>query len=154
MINPLLASPVAPHATQGEAFALVAILIVAVIALAVVIVIASRLVGPNRSGPIKDSTYESGVDPVGDTRRRFNVGFYMVAMLFLLFDVEIVFFYPWAILFPRLTAPRGDAQRAWADAMIDAGYTAPFLLSVMFVFVGILLVGYVYAWRKGVFRWS
>src|SRR6476469_8821671 len=65
---------------------------------------ASLLIGPARTGPGKESTYESGMVPFGDTRKRFNVRFYVVAMIFLVFDVEIVFFYPWATVFPRAIA--------------------------------------------------
>lgn len=137
----------------GPGYAIVAVLIVLLIATAGAIFLLSHLIGPSRKGPIKDSTYESGVDPFGDTRRRFNVRFYIVAMLFLLFDVEIVFFYPWATLFPRVTAP-GETHAAYAAAMRDAGFGPAFLLVEMFVFVAILLVGYVYAWRKGAFKWT
>ena len=79
----------------------------------------------------------SGVVPVGDTHRRFNARFYIVAMIFLVFDVEIVFFYPWATLFPSAVGPvRG------------------LLLGEMVIFVVILLVAYLYALGKGVFRWD
>jgi NADH-quinone oxidoreductase subunit A len=94
------------------------------------------------------------MDPIGDARKRFNVRFYIVAMLFLLFDVEIVFFYPWGILFPRLHAVDGSAQAASIVPLLEAGYGTGFLLIEMFIFVGILLVGYVYAWRKGAFEWN
>src|SRR5207247_5941872 len=62
-------------------------------------IIVSILIGPSRTGPAKSTTYESGMMPIGDTRRRFNVRFYIVAMIFLVIDVEIVFFYPWASIF-------------------------------------------------------
>src|SRR5215208_2599854 len=61
---------------------------------------ASFLIGPSRQGAVKSTTYESGMMPIGDTHKRFNVRFYIVAMIFLVIDVEIVFFYPWATLFP------------------------------------------------------
>jgi NADH-quinone oxidoreductase subunit A len=97
-------------------------------------------VGPKRTGAVKESTYEAGMVPIGDARRRFNVRFYLVAMIFLVFDVEIVFFYPWATLFPQSAA--------------HADPSAGFLLAGMIVFVAILLVAYLYAWAKGVFRWD
>jgi len=103
-------------------------------------IILSITLGPRRPGPGKDLTYESGMVPIGDTRRRFNVRFYLVAMIFLVFDVEIVFFYPWATLFP--------------DAVVQNSPTAGLLLMEMLVFVLILLVAYFYAWGKGVFRWD
>ncbi len=105
-----------------------------------------------RTGRVKETTYESGMPPIGDARRRFNVRFYLVAMLFLLFDVELVFMYPWAVVFFR-TAKTG-ASTDWAIPFIgNAGLTG-FLFAEMAVFFAILLIGYVYAWRKGVFRWE
>src|SRR5215470_5199177 len=62
---------------------------------------ASVFIGPSRTGPGKESTYESGMVPIGDTHKRFNVRFYVVAMIFLVFDVDIIFFYPWATIFPH-----------------------------------------------------
>lgn len=100
----------------------------------------SLLIGPARTGPGKEITYESGMVPTGDARRRFNVRFYLVAMVFLVFDVEIVFFYPWATIFPEAVAK-------------NLPYTG-LLLVEMLVFAGILLVAYLYAWGKGVFRWD
>ncbi|MBA3754138.1 MAG: NADH-quinone oxidoreductase subunit A [Nitrospira sp.] len=105
-------------------------------------VVASGIIGPRRQGAVKSSTYESGMVPVGDTRRRFNVRFYIVAMIFLVIDVEIVFFYPWATIFPRYaTTPTLQSQSG-------------VLLLEIIVFVAILLVAYIYAWGKGVFRWD
>jgi NADH-quinone oxidoreductase subunit A len=105
-------------------------------------VIASAIIGPSRLGSVKGGTYESGMVPVGDTRRRFNVRFYIVAMIFLVIDVEIVFFYPWATIFPKYAAMASEHGRSGV------------LLIEMAVFVLILLVAYVYAWGKGVFRWD
>src|SRR5256885_16774517 len=82
----------------GSWVPLVFLLIIA-IGFAIVNVAASVIIGPSRTGPGKETTYESGMIPVGDTRRRFNVRFYIVAMIFLVFDVEIVFLYPWATIF-------------------------------------------------------
>lgn len=131
----------------------VAILILTMITLTVIIMVLTHLIGPKRSGPVKDAPYESGVEPIGDARQRFNVRFYIVAMLFLLFDVEIVFFYPWAKLFPQFNDTSAAAV-AWAAPLLALGYDSIFFLGTMFVFIGILLVGYVYAWRRGVFRWD
>jgi NADH-quinone oxidoreductase subunit A len=100
----------------------------------------SILIGPSRTGPGKETTYESGMVPVGDTRRRFNVRFYIVAMIFLVLDVDIIFFYPFCTIFPTAVVK----EHAIAGAM----------LVEMFVFVVILLVAYFYAWGKGVFRWD
>lgn len=117
-----------------SAWAPIVLLIIVGILFAGGTVAASLLIGPRRTGAVKAATYESGVNPVGDTHRRFNVRFYVVAMIFLVFDVEIIFLYPWATIFP--VAP------------------TLLLLGEVMVFVAILLVAYVYAWGKGVFRWD
>jgi len=101
---------------------------------------------PHRHGPVKDSAYESGVEAIGDARRRFNIRFYMVAMLFLLFDVELVFMYPWALLFHRSAG--GDAS---LETLGVSSISPAFFLGEMAIFLVILLVGYVYAWRKRIF---
>ena len=102
-------------------------------------VVLSRLVGPHRRGPIKGLPYESGMNPIGDTRRRFNVRFYLVAIAFLVFDVEIVFLYPWAITFPSLNRPS-------ALGLLFLGRMVFFILTSVMAFA--------YAWRKGVFRYD
>src|SRR5690349_16290245 len=92
----------------GSWVPLVFLLIIA-IGFAIVNVAASVIIGPSRTGPGKETTYESGMIPVGDTRKRFNVRFYIVAMIFLVFDVEIVFLYPWATIFsPNVQQPGGN----------------------------------------------
>jgi NADH-quinone oxidoreductase subunit A len=116
--------------------------VVLLLVIAIGNIVISLVIGPKRTGPGKEITYESGMVPVGDTRRRFNVQFYVVAMIFLVFDVEIVFFYPWATIF----APS-------VQNTADPGLST-LLLVEMLVFVGILLLAYVYAWGKGVFRWD
>jgi len=137
----------------AEGYAAIAILLLLVGAMGAVILGASRLLGPRRVGPVKHSTYESGVDPVGDSRARFHIRFYLVAMLFLLFDVEVVFLWPWAPLFAE-SAKAGQADNSLAGQLVAAGYDKVFLLGEMGLFLGILLIGYIYAWRRGVFRWS
>lgn len=89
-----------------------------------------------RRNPVKDSAYECGMLPIGDSQPRFSVKFYLVAMLFVLFDIEVVFMYPWAVVFRDLVAEH---------AMVFWG---------MVSFVGILTVAYVYALRKGALRWD
>lgn len=118
----------------------VVLLIVMAVGFAITNVLASVVIGPSRTGKGKEETYESGMVPIGDTRKRFNVRFYIVAMIFLVFDVEIVFFYPWATVFP--------------DAIRTAGGMAGLLLIEIVLFVVILLLAYVYAWGKGVFQWD
>ncbi|MFT4549873.1 MAG: NADH-quinone oxidoreductase subunit A [Verrucomicrobiales bacterium] len=101
--------------------------------------IASVVVG--RSGTrnaMKDSAYECGMLPVGDSQPRFSVKFYLVAMLFVIFDIEVVFMYPWAVTFKDFLAAGNVATMAWS----------------MLGFVGILLVAYVYALKKGALSWK
>lgn len=102
--------------------------------------ILAHLIGPSKKTAVKQMPYESGMDPVGDARQPFDVKFYLVAILFLVFDVELLFLYPWAVA-------------AYLD---DGGVPAELRRSVfvvMLVFMGTLAIAYVYAWRKGVFRW-
>src|SRR6478735_2146297 len=90
------------------AWAPVALMIVIAVGFTVGNVVLSLLIGPSRTGAVKEQTYESGMTPIGDTRKRFNVRFYIVAMIFLVFDVEIVFMYPWATIFsPKANTPLG-----------------------------------------------
>src|SRR5947209_2023190 len=89
----------AQEAANQDSWAPVVLLLVIAIGFAFVNVAASLLIGPSRTGPGKEETYESGMVPIGTTRQRFNVRFYIVAMIFLVFDVEIVFLYPWASIF-------------------------------------------------------
>ena len=104
-------------------------------------VVLSESLGPKRKGKTKGTPYESGVDPVGDTKQRFNVRFYLVAMIFLVFDVEVLFLIPWVTIFSRYKTLGFNGS----DAL---------LFGSMLTFVVILLVSYVYAWGKGVFKWD
>ncbi len=119
------------------AWAPVVLLILIGIGFVVGNIVLSTTIGPRRTGPGKESTYESGMVPIGDTRKRFNVRFYIVAMVFLVFDVEIVFLYPWATVFPTY------AQYAPEDSVT--------LIIRIAIFVGLLLLSYVYAWGKQIF---
>ncbi|MEW6567382.1 MAG: NADH-quinone oxidoreductase subunit A [Chloroflexota bacterium] len=110
---------------------LVLILVAAGLALAAVLV--GHLFGPRRPTARKGETYESGMRPIGPGRRRVPVHFYLVAVLFILFDIEIVFMLPWAVVLNQLRLP----------GLVEMG-----------IFVLILLVGYVYAWKKGALEWE
>ena len=136
-ILPLLASL---EPDPQNTWAPVLLLIVMAVGFAVSNVALSIIIGPGRTGKGKEETYESGMVPIGDTRKRFNVRFYIVAMIFLVFDVEIVFFYPWATIFP--------------DAIAKGGSSSGLLLIEIILFVVILLLAYIYAWGKGVFQWD
>jgi NADH-quinone oxidoreductase subunit A len=127
-----------------DSWAPVVLLLVIAIGFAIVNVGASLIIGPSRTGPGKEETYESGMVPIGDTRKRFNVRFYIVAMIFLVFDVEIVFLYPWATIYaPSVANKTGDGRGFGGMLLIE-----------MAIFVAILLLAYLYAWGKGVFRWD
>lgn len=117
----------------------IGLLVLMAVIFGVVNVVASGLLGPSRKGEIKEATYESGMEPIGTARRRFNIRFYILAMTFLVFDVEIIFLYPWAVTFAQLTPRSPEA--------------ALFLGRIAF-FIGASVIAYIYAWRKGVFRWD
>jgi NADH-quinone oxidoreductase subunit A len=117
---------------------LVVLLLIAIV-FAVGGTVASLLLGPSRTGPVKEGTYESGMNPVHSARRRFNIRFYLLAMTFLVFDVEIVFLYPWATVFPNLA---------------EGHYLNHQFLYRMLFFIGTSIVAYIYAWRKGVFKYD
>jgi NADH-quinone oxidoreductase subunit A len=107
---------------------------------------ASALLGPRRDSRVKEMPYESGMDPIHDTRRRFDVRFYLVAIAFLIFDVELLFLYPWAVASRN---PEG-IDRAVANRWV-ADRTIVFV--EVLTFIVLLAAGFLYAWRKGVFRW-
>jgi len=118
------------------------ILLIFVVFNAILIVGASTLVSNYRPTAVKQAAYESGIPVIGDARERFSVKFYLVAMLFIVFDIETVFLIPWATIF--LGAPQGGAGTA----------SMGFLLAEMLVFLVILFVGYVYVWKRGAFQWD
>ena len=105
--------------------------------IATAIITLSWLIGQRKPTRAKMEAYECGMEPVGDTRGRFSVKFYLVAMLFILFDVEAIFLYPWAVVFRDLTKNFGM-----------------FGFWEMVVYIGIVLVGFFYIWKKGVLDWN
>ena len=117
----------------------VLLLIGMAITFAVANIALTRVIGPSRAGAVKGVTYESGMNPVGTARKRFNVRFYVLAMTFLVFDVEIIFLYPWAVTFAEL-GPGSPEGRL-------------FLGRILF-FLATSVIAYAYAWKKGVFRWD
>jgi NADH-quinone oxidoreductase subunit A len=124
---------------------------------AVGMLVASALLGPNRSSAVKEMPYESGMDPIGDARQRFDVRYYLVAIVFLLFDVELLFLYPWAVA--QYSRPAAAVVADGAPAAVTvavAGIPADFRMLVFFeilVFIVVLAAAFAYAWRKGVFEW-
>ncbi len=116
----------------GDYFPLLVMLVVSV-GFAAIGISVSALAGPRRPTVIKSQTYESGMPTIGTARRRVWIRYYLVAVLFILFDIEIIFFYPWAVVFRQQPV---------------------FLLVEMAIFIVTLLVGYIYVWRKGGFEWQ
>ena len=102
-----------------------------------------------RPTPVKQIAYESGIPPLGDARERFSVKFYMVAMLFIVFDIETVFMIPWATFYRQLSC-----NMPLVNGACTAGHLSFFGLGEMLVFIAILLVGYVYVWKKGALQWD
>lgn len=143
-----------------------------VLGLAVALLVIANLFNPRRRGDVKEMPYESGMDPIHDTRRRFTIRFYLVAIAFLVFDVEILFLYPWAVAArpavasldhptaatpaevgataaPEIAPPRG------LDAAVAAGLVENrhLVFGGVMLFTALLILGFAYDWRKGVFVW-
>jgi NADH-quinone oxidoreductase subunit A len=118
---------------MGEAYVPVLILMGLSLVNAVGIVVLSQLVSPLRPTPVKSAPYESGMVGLGDARERFSVKFYLVALLFIIFDIETIFLIPWGVLFRDLGV---------------------FGFVEMLIFIGVLLVGFIYVWKKGALEWD
>jgi NADH-quinone oxidoreductase subunit A len=116
-----------------------ALQILAALGVAVGMVAASFFIGKHKNSRTKLGAYECGMDPIGDARGRFSVRFYMVAMLFILFDVEAVFMLPWAVIFRRLPGLTGSRMFGFYE---------------MLVYLGFVAVGLFYVWKKGILNWS
>lgn len=115
------------------AFLPILIMLIVGVGFAVFTLLASHFLGKRVQDPAKSTAYECGITPVGTARDRFHTRFYLVAMLFIVFDIETVFLYPWAVVFKQLGL---------------------FGLIEMAVFIGILLVGFAYVWGKGALEWD
>ncbi len=121
----------------GYVSILTVILVVAL--LGAVILTLNALIGPKRKNPVKQAAFECGSDPISGARNRFSVKFYLVAIFFIVFDIESVFMYPWAALFREMIVEPGLGLLTFAE---------------MFVFVGILAGGLAYVWRRGALDWE
>ena len=119
--------------TYAQSWFPVVVQVLIAAALAAGLIGASTLLGKRAKSPLKDTPYESGMAPVGSARERFSVKFYLVGMIFILFDIEAVFLYPWAVVYRELKL---------------------FAFAEMFVFVALILVGFFYVWKKGALDWS
>ncbi len=111
----------------------IAMLIIVATLIAAIAIVLGELLGPKKKSKVKEEPYESGIVPIGPGTRRMPVRFYLIAVLFILFDIEVIFFLPWAVVFRQLGL---------------------FGLGEMAVFIAILLVGYIYAWKKGALEWE
>lgn len=149
-----------------------------VTALAVGLVAVSRFLNPGRPGRVKQMPYESGMDPIHDTHRRFDIRFYLLAIAFLVFDVEVLFLIPWAVALRPATidvqggqtvggqgadrsaslaaTPSSYAPLQGIDAAVAGGLVESrhLVFAAAMTFLVLLVLGFVYDWRKGVFQWS
>jgi len=116
----------------------IAIFIALTTLVGIIAIVLGAIFGPKRPTAKKSMPYESGMNPIGPGTRRIPVRFYLIAVLFILFDIEVVFLIPWALVF---------------NNFVKAGQGL-FMLGEMSVFIAILLVGYVYAWKKGALEWE
>jgi NADH-quinone oxidoreductase subunit A len=119
-------------------------------ALAVGMLVAGSLVGPARQSAVKEMPYESGMDPIHDAHRKFDVRFNLVAIAFLVFDVELLFLYPWAV---ASRDPLGIDAAVAAATVHNIGLTRGLIFGEAMVFIALLTLGLVFAWRRGVFQW-
>lgn len=149
----------------------VVVLVLCLFGLAAVLLVAGRVVNPIRPGAVKRMPYESGMDPIHDARRRFDVRFFLLAIAFLVFDVELLFLYPWAVYrgndeYRMMSAelrggnsvnPTADVHHSSFNLHRSPPPAAPANRHAVFagamVFLALLVLGFVYDWRKGVFRW-
>src|SRR3984885_9160334 len=120
-------------ATYAQSYFPVLVQVLIAIALAAGLIGASTLLGKRARSPLKDTPYESGMAPVGSARERFSVKFYLVGMIFILFDIEAVFLYPWAVVYRELKM---------------------FGFFEMLIFVAVVLIGFFYVWKKGALDWA
>ena len=123
----------------------VLLLIAFSVIVAVGLILVGRMFGPRRKGAVKEMPYESGMDPLHDARRRFDIRFHLVAIAFLVFDVELLFLYPWAV---ASKSPQG-VDAAVPELVSGRGL----VFAGVMLFILLLVLGLVYDWRKGLFKW-
>lgn len=142
---------------MGMEFTPVFLFILVAVSTAISMIVLSAILGPRKTTAVKQMPYESGMDPIGDARQRFDVRYYLVAIVFLLFDVELLFLYPWAVAQYSADAPAAVAGvNALAAAPFAAGIPSEFrglVFGEILVFIIVLAAAFAYAWRKGVFEW-
>ena len=121
----------------------VLIFLLVVLGLVATILVLAHAIAPKRHTKTKDMVYESGMDPIGPARQKYDAKFYLIAILFLVFDVELLYLYPWAV----------SAYELRGDVRIIPEVLSNVVFWEMLVFIGTLLIAFIYAWRRGVFRW-
>ncbi len=143
---------------MGLEFTPIFLLIVVAVLTAISMIVLSAIIGPRKTTAVKQMPYESGMDPIGDARQRFDVRYYLVAIVFLLFDVELLFLYPWAVA--QYSSADIPAVAAGPDIVASAppvpGIPAEFrslVFGEILIFIIVLAAAFAYAWRKGVFEW-
>ena len=134
---------------MGRSYLPVLLLLGFVVMNAVLMLALSHFTMRSRPTPVKQAAYESGIPALGDARERFSVKFYMVAMLFIIFDIETVFMIPWGAYYRQLSC-----AVPLAAGVCPSGQMSFFGLVEMLVFMAILLVGFVYVWKKGALQWD
>jgi NADH-quinone oxidoreductase subunit A len=152
-------------------------ILLAIFGIATGMIVISHVFSPRRNTAVKQMPYESGMDPIGDARQRFDVRYYLIAIAFLLFDVELLYLYPWAVAQwtdrgvqvtatsgavvneegPPVTPPEIIATPVPAPVAFASVGIPPAFRNLVFgeilVFIAVLVAAYAYAWRKGVFEW-
>ncbi len=139
---------------MGTEYTPIFVFLIVAVLIAASMLIASAMLGPRKSTGVKQMPYESGMDPIGDARQRFDVRYYLVAIVFLLFDVELLFLYPWAVA--QWSADPGLASTVASAPGLVAGIPREFRNWVFWeivLFIVILAAAFAYAWKKGVFEW-
>jgi NADH-quinone oxidoreductase subunit A len=134
---------------MGVEFTPVFLFLIVAIGIAGSMIVGSALLAPKKLTRVKQMPYESGMDPATDARQRFDVRFYLIAIVFLLFDVELLFLYPWAV---AQWSAEGTVAQGVAPAGIPAVFRGLVFWEIM-IFIAILAAAFAYAWRKGVFEW-
>ena len=140
---------------MGTEFTPIFLFIIIAVGTAVSMLVLSAILGPRKTTEVKQMPYESGMDPIGDARQRFDVRYYLVAIVFLLFDVELLFLYPWAVA--QWSVGKTAVADAAASSAVAVAGIPPVFRTLVFeeivVFIIILAAAFAYAWRKGVFEW-
>jgi NADH-quinone oxidoreductase subunit A len=142
---------------MGTVFTPIFLFIVVAALTAIGMIVTSEFLGPRKTTAVKQMPYESGMDPIGDARQRFDVRYYLVAIVFLLFDVELLYLYPWAVSqYSAEVAVAASLEPGNSPLPVPVGIPREFrglVFGEILVFILVLAAAFAYAWRKGVFEW-